>query len=139
MKPALAESSLYLTPERWGRTFIDKLLQITHKQWMYRNSEVHYKLPDGMTLAEHDKVFERVSRLLQTDPEDLLLRHQHLLEVDREALGEATAQRRKYWIADMESAVASKQHATERQVREVTRVSAYPEEDWSVEEGGVLV
>ena len=32
MKPALAELSLYLTPERLGRSFTDKLLQVTHEQ-----------------------------------------------------------------------------------------------------------
>jgi hypothetical protein len=32
----------------WGKTLIMKLLNITHKQWIYRNSELHYSGREGM-------------------------------------------------------------------------------------------
>ena len=49
----LKEIGSYMTAEKWGRLFITKLLNITHKQWIFRNSHVHYKKLDGMTEAQH--------------------------------------------------------------------------------------
>ena len=108
MRVPLREHKTYLhmTPERWGSTFIEHLLSLTHKQWIFRNSKVHFK-KDGHTEAEHKKIFDRVEELMHVDPDLLLPRHKHLLEIDFEALGEGQARGRKYWIAKMDSAVAA--------------------------------
>ena len=42
MKPGLLVSTTRLTPMSWGAQFIELLLQITHKQWLFRNSGVHF-------------------------------------------------------------------------------------------------
>ena len=31
-----------MSPEGWTTRFIDKLIQITHQQWIYRNYKVHF-------------------------------------------------------------------------------------------------
>ncbi len=85
LKPGLLESHLYLSPRKWGKHFIDKLLPTTHKQWVFRNNGKHYKV-DGLTQADHDRIFLRVEELMYTNPDELLPRHKHLLEEDFEAL-----------------------------------------------------
>ena len=106
MKPILMEnkSVLFLTPERWGAIFIEHLVSITHKQWIFRNSKVHFK-KDGHTEAEHERIFDKVEELMKIDPDDLLPCHKHLLEVDFHALGKGKAVGRKYWIGRMEAAI----------------------------------
>ena len=42
MKLGLLASKTRLTPTRWGAQFIGLLLQITHKQWLFRNPGVHF-------------------------------------------------------------------------------------------------
>ena len=42
--------------------------------------------------------------LMHTDPEELLPRHQHLLEIDFGALSEGSSIPRLHWIAAMDSA-----------------------------------
>ena len=72
MKPQLQAGNTYLSPQRWGRQFIEQLLQNTHKQWIFRNSRLHYKKLDGLTELEHHKIFEKMKGLMHTDPDDLL-------------------------------------------------------------------
>ena len=55
VKVMITEVGVRLSPVKWGTQFIDQLLQITHKQWIYWNSGVHFKMADGITLAEHNK------------------------------------------------------------------------------------
>jgi hypothetical protein len=40
-------------PVTWAKTLITKLLNITHKQWLYRNSHMHYSGQEGVTLEQH--------------------------------------------------------------------------------------
>ena len=105
--PQLKSSNLYLTPTKWGQQFIEQLLSITHKQWIFRNSKVHLRKLDGLTEDEHKDIFQRMEDLMFTNPDDLLPAHKHLLEEDFEGLGEGSAITRQYWIADMESAISA--------------------------------
>ena len=47
----------------WTKTFIEKLLHITHQQWLYCNARLHIRLVEGMTLTEHETIMERVTTL----------------------------------------------------------------------------
>ena len=107
MKPQLMDGNTYLSPQRWGRQLIEQLLQITHKQWIFRNSRLYYKKLDGLTALEHHKIFEKMEELMHTDPDELLPRHRHLLEENFGALGEGSSIDRQYWIASMESALSA--------------------------------
>lgn len=45
------------SPEAWCRKLICQLLQITHSQWIFRNSNVHLKKKlDGLTVAQHEQI-----------------------------------------------------------------------------------
>ena len=94
---------------KWGATLVDKLLQLIRRQWILRNTEIHYKLPDGFSLAQHEDVFNHALNLWQTlDPDELLDRHQHLLNMTDGELGRCSPLRRRMWIADVESAIEAK-------------------------------
>ena len=70
VKPQLKIHNIYLTPVRWGQQFIEHLLSITHKQWIFRNSKVHLRKLDGLTEDEHKDIFERMDELMYTNPDD---------------------------------------------------------------------
>ena len=98
-----------MSPEGWTRRFMDKLIQITHQQWIYRNYKVHFKTKGGLTVKEHDEIFDNLGNLLYTDPDDLLPQHQHLLLVDPAKLGEGPLVNKQIWISNMEAAKAAKE------------------------------
>ena len=121
VSPMLHESGTYLSPTRWGQQFIAQLLNITHKQWIFRNSYVHYKI-DGLSPAEHNKIFDKVEELMFTNPDDLLPCHKHLLEVDFGKLGEGSPVDRQYWIITMEAALTSAERIRSNNIEHGTRI-----------------
>ena len=106
----LRDIDTYTTAESWATGLMERLIKITHKQWLYRNSTVHFKSKDGRTLAEHEKIKSKIEKLLLTDPDDLLEEDVALLHEDVTELAEATAVDQEYWIASMETAVLAAYH-----------------------------
>ena len=94
--------------ERWTKQFLIKVLDITHRQWLYRNSRIHIKQTEGLSLTDHESILQKVRSLIGTDPMDLLPQHRSLLNIDFEALGAGTSTDRQYWIAQMESAITAR-------------------------------
>ena len=41
-----------------------KLLQLTHKQWLFWNSHVNHKKIEGMTTAQHEQIFGKVKSMI---------------------------------------------------------------------------
>ena len=97
--------------QQWGKSFIDSLLSLTHKQWIFRNSKVHFKT-DGLTASQHDVLETTVRTLMATQPSSLLAKDRYLLSEDFTQLGEGPAVIRQVWVASMESALgAAAKHA----------------------------
>ena len=99
------------SPERWTRRLMDKLIQITHQQWICRNHKVHFKTKSGLTLQEHDDLLKRMRDLMYTDPDKLLPQHQHLLLVDKSSLADGRLHKQQAWITRVEAAKLAKQRA----------------------------
>ena len=109
--------------DSWGRGFIERLVRITHSQWIFRNSPVHYKKLEGMTEAQHMDIFRRVEELMWEDPMDLLPAHRHLLEKDLQGLGECSSATRLYWVLSVEAAQKTAKHVlTEKATRDRYRM-----------------
>ena len=98
------------TVERWAKGLIQRLLGLTHRQWLYRNAVVHFKGPDGYTHAEHERILSKMQDFLWVDPQDLLPRDRGLLNENFESLGSSPAAC-ELWIAAMEVAISAAEHA----------------------------
>ena len=107
---ATSLSSKHRRIENWGKEFVSRLMQCTHKQWLFRNTHVHYKKLDGLTAQQHENLFQRVKDLMLIDPADLLDKHRYLLEVDFGELGEGPTVNRQHWISSMESAITAAEY-----------------------------
>jgi hypothetical protein len=65
---------------------MQRLLQMTHAQWEYRNATVHLEVKDGRTATAHKTILGTMESFLHTDLEQLLKEHHHLLFSDFAAL-----------------------------------------------------
>ena len=79
------------TVDRWAKGLIQRLLGLTHWQWLYRNAVVHFKGPDGYKRAEHERILSKLKDFLWVDPQDLLPRDRGLLNENFETLGSSPA------------------------------------------------
>jgi hypothetical protein len=72
--PLLLKTGRNLLPHAWGSQFITRLINIIHKQWIYRNSVINYRGQDGLTIPEHHDIINRVEAHSLMDPDRLLPR-----------------------------------------------------------------
>ena len=106
---ALLESGSSITILTWSSQFVIRLLQITHRQWSFRNAAVYLKKLEGRTESEHEKIFNEVQQIMMLiDPSSLLPCHQTLLEEDFLELGRGPTRDRIHWLNRIESAVAAR-------------------------------
>ena len=56
VKPMLSKAGSRYALGVWGAKLVDKVVQLTHIQWIPRNTEIHFKLPDGWTLVQHEEI-----------------------------------------------------------------------------------
>ena len=106
IKPQLHQWSPRKSIDNWGIKLIKSLINITHKQWIYRNADVHHVI-DGLTSSQRTTLFACVQELLMTDINYLLPCHRHLLKQDFQQLGNADTLPRQLWVASMESAISA--------------------------------
>ena len=78
----LWRKSSVLLPTSWVQTFISKLHNIVHKQWIYHNSVIHYKLRDRWTLPEQHAILSKFEEYALIDPDTILPRHWFLFDMD---------------------------------------------------------
>ena len=91
----------------WCNGLILQLLQITHRQWTFRNGTVHLKGPDDLSPRQTTALVRRCEDLLWTDPSTLLDEDRYLLELDFDDLGDGSSASRQMWISEMEAAAAA--------------------------------
>jgi hypothetical protein len=61
VEPSLFSSRRRLSPKRWGIKFIGYVIALTHKQWLFRNSHVHFKkLEHCNRIAGHGVVIQAI-------------------------------------------------------------------------------
>jgi hypothetical protein len=92
----------------WAKKFVQHLLEITHRQWNYRNARVHLKKVEGRTAQEHEKIMQEVRQMMLVDPSELLPEHRHLLSTDYTRLGSGSTVERIQWIEQVEGAIQAR-------------------------------
>ena len=96
------------TIKHWAGQFVLRLLEITHRQWVFRCTKMHLKKIGNRTEREHLQIMEEVKEMLLTDPRELLPQHQFLLEEDFLRLGEGGSEDRLLWLEQMEKAIEAR-------------------------------
>jgi len=105
VKPMLRRYIPRGSVELWGAKFIKSLISITHKQWLYRNSDVHHVI-DGLSYRQQQELMVRIHELLQTKKNSLLERHKHIMDVDFVELGSGPTIIQQVWVANVEMAIS---------------------------------
>ena len=101
----LHHAGAYMHICTWAKKFIQLLLNITHRQWLYRNARIHLRTVEGKTEKEHLQIIDEVRDMMLVDPATLLPEHRKLLELDFLKLGAGFTIDRQYWLAQMRTAV----------------------------------
>jgi hypothetical protein len=76
--------------EIWGLKFIKILIDLTHKQLLFRNSDVHYA-SKSLTANQHNELTTKIRELMKTNCNALLAHHQHFMCINFNILGSGPA------------------------------------------------
>ena len=100
----LIHSNSRLTAESWTKTFISKILHITHSQWIFRNFMLHGKTNGLLRLQEQEAILLHIEELSTSNKNDLPEESRFLLEFDLEQLRNADYDTQCYWTAAVSAA-----------------------------------
>ena len=88
-----------MTASSWVKTFISKLLHITHSQWIFRNFMLHERTHGLLRMKEQQAILLQIEALSLSDKNDLPEDSQFLLEFDICRLHQADYETQCYWVA----------------------------------------
>lgn len=88
----------------WMKGLINRLIHISHSQWLFRNFTLHDTLCGYNRLKDKLAVQLQISELRLTDPERIPEHSKFLLEIDTEILKSSDYETQVYWVTAMEAA-----------------------------------
>ncbi len=84
--------------KQWMKQLVEHLILISHLQWLFRNFTVHQKTK-GYLLAKAEADIKReVSALLHTQPSNIPLNCQYLLEIEHHPGRSSFYEFQRYWV-----------------------------------------
>ena len=99
-----ATSISTINGDDWSKQFISKLLQVSHSQWVFRNTTLHDAVRGTIKLQRRREVLQEIERLAEVDPDEVAQESRFLLEMDFSTLTRAPVERQSYWVYAMRAA-----------------------------------
>ena len=102
------------TPERWARGLIQKLLEATHGQWIYRNVQIHDSVAGTQATLRKEEIQREIEEQMERGTGDLLEEDKWMMEVNLGDLETISGEQEEYWLvairAAREAATLTRQH-----------------------------
>ena len=101
----LAFSPGHLNGSEWISQFINKVLTMSHSQWIYRNVSYHDKKHGYAKRKRVEELNHTIRHMCTVNPRDLPQDSRFLLEIDANDLSKESMMKKEYWVETMEAAV----------------------------------
>jgi hypothetical protein len=88
----------------WMRQFINRILLISHSQWIFRNFTLHDQVRGYLRLQERKEVLREIDRLIDLEPTEIPAESRFLLEFDFDSLYRSSFEKQSYWVRAMKAA-----------------------------------
>ena len=93
-----------LTADSWTKGFVERLLAMNHKQWIFRCTTKHHRTKGTKVLANQRDVLREIERQLARGVGFLAPEDQWLLEIDRKELLGNSLKHQQHWLWSIEAA-----------------------------------
>ena len=100
----LVGTSSFMTAELWSKTFVGKILQITHSQWIFRNFMLHNRTLGYLHLTDRLNMIQEIEHLLETREDEVPHDPQFLLEFDIQDISGMNFDSQNYWVQAVHAA-----------------------------------
>src|SRR6056300_327879 len=94
----------------WAKGLTEKLLSMTHSQWLYRNAVVHERMEDGLKREEQEELRKEIEDQLSMGAEGMDSEHAGLLEKGFDHIWGLSGLEKQTWLHAVRAARASSGH-----------------------------
>ena len=105
----------HITPERWTKGLILKLLEATHGQWLCRNVQIHDSVTGMQATLRKEEIQHKIEEQMEMGSNGLLDKDLWMMEVNLRDLETTSGEQEKYWLvasrAAREAASLTRQRA----------------------------
>ena len=101
----LPRCPMMLNASDWSKRFIDKLIHITHSQWIYRNISKHHATHSQLERLDRISLLRHINKFAGVAPSDVPQESRFLLEVAFISLASGPTMRQAYWVHAMQVAI----------------------------------
>jgi hypothetical protein len=96
-----------MSPKRWTCGLIQKLLETTHGQWIYRNIQIHDSVSGAQMTLRKETIQREIEEQMERGGDGLLEEDQWMLEVNLGDLEKTSGEREEYWLLAIKAARAA--------------------------------
>ena len=89
---------------QWMKRLVERLILISHSQWLFRNFTLHHKTKGYLRAKAEADIKQEVSALLHTRPSKIPLNCQYLLEIEHCSGRVSSHKFQCYWVWSMKPA-----------------------------------
>ena len=114
-----------LSPTRWAKGLILKLLETTHGQWIYRNVQIHDNVAGTQATLRKEAILKEIEEQMELGDAGLLKEDHWMLEVNLGDLETKNGEQAEYWLLGIRAgriacALTGTQNQTDLQRRNET-------------------
>jgi hypothetical protein len=104
-----------MTAEKWTAVLVQKLLEMTHGMWIYRNLMIHDGVSGVLATSRKEKLQEAIEHQLELGGDGLREEDKWMMEVNLGDLSEGTGERECYWLLAIQAAREHRRQIEQRQ------------------------
>jgi hypothetical protein len=116
-----ALSGSHLSLEKWSSGLITRLMEITHRQWLYRNYIVHDLVSGIIVTARKENLLLEIELQHELGDVGLLEEDKYLAEVNLEEMELSLGERQHYWLLAIQTAQKAKILREQREFQTAAR------------------
>jgi hypothetical protein len=85
-------------PSQWSKGLVDKFLEVTHRQWLYRNIHVHDAISGALATAKKEEPQKAIEGKIELGGKGLAEEDMNLLEINLDDLATTSGEDQTYWL-----------------------------------------
>ncbi len=93
-----------ITPERWTKGLILKLLEATHGQWLYRNVQIHDSVAGTQATRRKEEIQCEIEEQMEMGSDGLLDEDLWMMEVNLRDFETTSGEQEEYWLVAIRAA-----------------------------------
>jgi hypothetical protein len=89
---------LRISPERWAQGLILKLLEATHRQWIYRNIQIHDTVAGTHAALRKESIQREIEEQMEQGKIGHLEEDHWIMEVNLGDMENTSGEQEEYWL-----------------------------------------